>query len=396
MACLQFLSGSRDQELQELSESYALTLGSGAGGQIIVRDQGVAEQHCQVYLAQGSWWLRNLDADTVLGKARVKPGDTRPLPDRTVFIVGSTYVKFWATRPPAGGAGPSGSGSVADAGALEQVKRELGEAKSELERLRGQGSAVDGTRRELETARKELDAAKRDADEQRRAAESAQGEARELEGKLAELRKQLSAESKVREEAEGKQHQAEAELTRARAEAEAKVAASAKQAKEEVEQAKRAADARVEEAKREAEAELRRAKAKLAAEQEELQSALAADRAVCEALRGREEALGRDRLAALRQGSDLQRALEALELPEALRRRLEAAVQTEVDREALRRTQGPVVPLRGLRVPGLERDLESELRAARRQSEQADLARKLGLQELAPAELDELLEAARA
>lgn len=401
MACLQFLSGSRDQDIQELSEAGSLTLGSAAAGpgQITVTDQGVADQHCRIYLAQGNWWLQNLNPDTVLGKARVKPNEIRQLPDRTVFIVGSTYVKFWATRPP-GGAGPSGSGVIsgsgADPAALEAAKRELEQAKAEVERLRGQGSsAADGARRELEAAKGELQAAKRDADEQRRAAETAHGELREMEGKLAELRKQLAAESKAREEAEGKHHQTEAELTRTRADAETKVKEAEKKAQAQVEEEKQAAQARVAEAEKRAGDELEQARAKLQGEQDEMRAALAADRAACEALRGREEALSRDRLDALRRGSDLQRALEALELPEGLRRRLEAAVETEIDREALRRVQGPVVPLRGLRVPGVERDLESELRTARQQSEQADLARKLGLHQLEPAALERLLEAAR-
>lgn len=389
MACLQFLSGARDQEVQELSEAGALTVGSAAGAHIPIRDPGVAEQHCKIYSAQGGWWLQNLNPDTVLGKARVPPNEIRQLPDRTVFIVGSVFVKFWSKRPPAGG--PSGSGAVAggagsgtgvDPAALEQLKKELADARSELERNRAQGGQADSARRE--------------ADEQRRAAESAQLQARELEGKLAELKKQLAAESKAREEAEGKRHALEGELTRARAEAESKVSEAERKAKEEVEREKRAAEARAEEAQKAAEGELSKAREALQREQEELRAALAADRAACEALRAREEALNHDRLAALRQGSDLARALEALELPEALRRRLEAAIAAEVDREALRRVSGPVVPLRGLRLPGSDRDIESELRAARRQSEQAELARRLGLHELEPAELERLLEAARA
>lgn len=405
MASLQFLSGSRDQEVQDLSEAGSLTLGSGAAGvHVMVRDPGVAEQHCRIYPAQGNWWLQNLNPDTVLGKARVPVNEIRQLPDRAVFIVGNTYVKFWLKRPaaPAGGS-PSGSGAVEGGAASEQLKRELAEAKTELDRLRGMGSQADGSRRELEKVKGELDGARREAEEQKRAAESAQGQVRDLEGKLGELRKQVQAESRTREEAEGKQRQTEAELTKARAEvetkakeAEAKVKESERKAKDEAEKAKQAAERELEAAKKAVESELAAGKQAIAADKAALEAAAAADRAACEALRGREEARGRDRLAALRAGSDLHRALEALEVPEPLRRRLEAAVETEIDREVLRRVQGPLVPLRGLRVPGLDRDLEAELRAARRQSEQAEMARKLGLHQLEPAELERLLEAARA
>ena len=81
-------------------------------------------------------------------------------------------------------------------------------------------------------------------------------------------------------------------------------------------------------------------------------------------------------------------------MPAAARQRVEAAVAAEVEREVLRRTAGPVIPLRGLRL-GDGRDLEAEVRAIRQRGERADGAKQLGLHELGAEELERLLEMAR-
>ena len=74
---------------------------------------------------------------------------------------------------------------------------------------------------------------------------------------------------------------------------------------------------------------------------------------------------------------------------------LEAAVDSEIDRQVLRRSEGPVVPLRGLRLPGTDRDAEAEIRAIRQRGEQIEAAKSLGLAGLEGEELERLLELAR-
>jgi hypothetical protein len=61
----------------------------------------------------------------------------------------------------------------------------------------------------------------------------------------------------------------------------------------------------------------------------------------------------------------------------------------------LRRLEGPVVPLRGFRIPGSDRDLESEVRAIRHKGEQVSAARDAGLADLEADELERLLTLAR-
>ena len=99
MAHLQFLSGSRDQELVELHDTASLLLGRGSEVHIPLEDDGIAPRHCLLYPAQGSIWLQDLgEGTTIYGLQRLK-GDTVRLRDREVFILGEVYVKFWASRP---------------------------------------------------------------------------------------------------------------------------------------------------------------------------------------------------------------------------------------------------------------------------------------------------------
>ena len=109
MPFLQFLNGSRDQAVEELHASASLILGSGADAQIQCSDTGVSPQHCQVYPADGKYWLRDLGAGSTVFKMRrigpSNPPEIVPIMPGEVFILGTTYVKFWAERPPAGGGG---------------------------------------------------------------------------------------------------------------------------------------------------------------------------------------------------------------------------------------------------------------------------------------------------
>jgi DNA-binding GntR family transcriptional regulator len=74
---------------------------------------------------------------------------------------------------------------------------------------------------------------------------------------------------------------------------------------------------------------------------------------------------------------------------------LKSAVAGDVEREVLRRLEGPVVPLRGFRVSGCDRDLESEIRALRLRGEQVAAAREVALADLEPEEVERLLALAR-
>ena len=107
------------------------------------------------------------------------------------------------------------------------------------------------------------------------------------------------------------------------------------------------------------------------------------------------EAAAHDPLASAAGESDLGMAIAALQLEGELRQTLERALAAEIDREVLRRVAGPVVPVRGLRVPGLEVDLEVALERVRTRNRQVDLIQELGLGELASGELERLLEQAR-
>jgi len=369
VAWIQFLSGGRDQQLQELNPKASLTLGSGdpPGVHIQCKDPGIQPEHCRIYPSPdgSAFWLQNLSPDTILNMQRLQPNKTHQLADRAVFIVGRTFVKFWLQKPATGLEGAGGGGGGADTSAVEA---ELKQAKDELEKLRSSGASGQ------------------ELDEQRRATEAAQAEVKELEGKLADVKKELEAAQKAKEEAEGARHTAESELTQAKAKAESDLEAARKEAEEAKAQASR-----------EAESELEAAKAGLAKEKEELEGSLEATRTALEALREEQSAAGGDPIADLA-GSldDLHAALDALELPDAARRQLMAVVRSEIDREVIRRAEGPVVPVRGLRVPGSGRDLEAELLSVKERGAQVDAARDLDLADLGSEELDRLLELARA
>src|SRR5262249_53561045 len=116
-------------------------------------------------------------------------------------------------------------------------------------------------------------------------------------------------------------------------------------------------------------------KPELAKKDEELGAA----RKALEAFQSAEARAKRDRRAALRDGSDLEKAVAALALPDAPRDRLVAAFKDEVDREVLSRSEGPVVPLRALRCPGCDMDFESELGSLRRRRQKVEVLKALGV-----------------
>jgi DNA repair exonuclease SbcCD ATPase subunit len=392
---LQFLNGGRDQQAEELNAAASLVVGSGDEAHIRLSDGGVEGRHCQVYPGQGTFWLQDLGTgSTILHMKRLK-GTTEGLKDKDIFIVGTTFVKFWADKPPAGGGGGASPAAAAPSApgvnpaALEAAKREVQAARDEAAKEKSAAQARTGKLEgDLEKARSDADSSKRELEASKRELETSK---REVESTKRELESTKAAVTRVegeRDEAAGKRRaleEAQSELQERTSAAEAAVG-----------KAKADAAAEVEKAKADAAAELQKARADVAAEAAELRAATDASRGALEALKGREEARGRDPLAALAAPSDLAKLFDALALPDVLRRRLDDAVRTEVDREALRRAAGPVVPLRGLRVPGTDQDVEALLGAAKVREAQVDAARSLGLHGLEAAELERLLELARA
>lgn len=364
---LQFLNGSRDQQVEELNPAASLVIGSGDDAHIRVADAGIEGRHCQVYPAQGAFWLQDLGAgNTILHMKRLK-GTTERLEAGDIFILGQTFVKFWAERPAAGGgaaSAPAGGGA-----ALEAAKAELQTARARADELEAQ---LAQAKKDAQAAAEEASRVQGEVERERAAREAAEQERASLAQEKDALAQRLK--------------DLEADVERARADAEAQVA-----------RAREEAEAQVTAARAEAEAELARGREALEREQAEGKAALEAARAELAALRAEQEARGRDRLAALLDGhGDLAAWVEALGLDHAARLRLEAALEDAITREALRRVVGPVVPLRDLRVPGCDRDLEAELGAVRRKGEHVAAARSLGLHHLDASELDRLLEAARA
>lgn len=364
MAFLQFLSGSRDQQFEELHATASNFLGAAAeGNQIQLEDPGISPQHCQIYPSDGKYWLKDLGhGSTVIKMRRIGPNnppDTVPLEPGAVFILGQTYVKFWAEKPAGGGEGGGG----ADPAALSAAQERVSALEAELEAAQ----ASEGQVGELQ---QQLDAAKQ-------AHEGTQQQLSALEEQLAEAQ---------REAGETKQQLEEAQLAQQESEQEAKQAA---------EQAKQEAERALEEAKQEAERAIEEAKQEAERAASESEAALDAARAALSGLEAYAQVRQRDSLQIALEPGDLQAILEAIAPSQALRDRLEQAVEAEVTREVLRRSEGPVVPLRGLRLAESERDLEAEVRAVKRHAEQVACARDLGLGELEPDELQRLLTLAR-
>lgn len=347
MPFLQFLSGARDQDFDELNAAASLVVGSGAEAHIRCGDPGIEAKHCTVYPAQGKFWLQDVGTgSTVLNMKRLQNA-TEGLTSGDVFILGTTYVKYWDEKPGGGGGGgdDGGGGGGADPAQLQQAeadlkaaKADLGAAQAELEALKAAGS---GQGDQIEALESSLSKAEAQAEESANALEATKSSLEEAQGKVAQLETDLSA------------------------------------------------------ATADAQAAIEKAKADADSAGAELESALEASRTALAAFEGRAAASGHDSIAAARDPSDLEQALAALALPDALAQRLKSAVASEVDREVLRRLDGPVVPLSGFRVPGCERDLESEIRAVRLRGEQVAAAREIALADLDQEEVERLLALAR-
>ena len=106
MACIQFLNGSRAEELVELNPAATVIVGSAHDVHIQVTDPDVVGSHCQLYPAEGSYWLQDLgEGFTVLNAARLASTAVGLRP-YDVFIRGKTFLRFLAEPPRCSSCGP--------------------------------------------------------------------------------------------------------------------------------------------------------------------------------------------------------------------------------------------------------------------------------------------------
>lgn len=352
MPFLQFFSGAKDQEIVEISAGGGTVIGSNAEAQVQCTDAGVMSNHCQVYQGDGKWWLRDGGSgSTVMQMRRIganNPPEIVPLTPGEVFIIGQTYIKFWEEKPAGGGGG-------ADPAALEAAQAESAEARQELETLKAEFELIKVSGADAVIA-----------------LESAQGELAKAQGEIEAAKAELETAQSELETSKSEVESAKGELLGAEATHEATLQAAKDEAARAAEESAAAATA----------------------ERAEVEAALAASRGALEGLQSELAAGPSDSLAAAAD-SDLHAILETLGLSDEVRRRLAVAIAAEADREALRRVEGPVVPLRGLRVPGLDVDVETALRRVRARNQQLGQVRELGLDGLEASELERLLELAR-
>ena len=225
MAFLQFLNGTRDQQYEELHATASNFLGAAAeGNQIQLEDPGISPQHCQIYPSDGKYWLKDLGhGSTVIKMRRIGPNnppDTVPLEPGTVFILGQTYVKFWAEKP----AGGAGGGGGADPAALAAAQEQVSKLEAELEAAR----ASEGQAGELQ---QQLDAAKQEAEEAQQRAQSLEEQLEAAKQEASETKQELAA-------AQGELAEAKQAAEQAQQEAEQAVEQAKQEAEQAVEQAK--------------------------------------------------------------------------------------------------------------------------------------------------------------
>jgi predicted nucleic acid-binding Zn-ribbon protein len=357
VAQLQFLNGSRDSETQDLPEEAGLTLGAQDGSYILVKDQAVEPKHATVYSVKGQFYVRPESTNAkCFVNFRPLPAEGSAISDKDIVMFGRTLAKFWRTAAPSGGGGAAIGG-----GADPRVAKERDELKVQVQSLQLQ--IKQATAGASEAAQAQVDAVKREKDEL----------ARKLEQSTAQSRRDVDA---AKQEGDRKAQDAE-------------------KARDAEKKAKEALDGQLADAKKRAdgaEAEL----GKLKPEVEKKEKEAAALRKSLEAFQTTEARAKRDRLSALRAGSDVAQAVAALALPDALRDRLVAALRDEVDREVLSRAEGPVVPLRGLRCPGCDADLENELGSLKRRRQKTDALKALGVSGLSAEDAKALVSKARA
>jgi predicted nucleic acid-binding Zn-ribbon protein len=343
VAQIQFLNNSRDTEVQDLVEEAGLNLGSADGSFITVKDQAVEARHALIYSVKGQFYLK---PESVAAKCFV---NFRPLPpeggaigDRDILMFGRTLAKFWRGTAPAGGSGGGGAPDPKVAKERDDLRAQVATLEKQVRESSAGASAaaqaqIDAARREKDEVSKQLDVAKRDADRLKGEKDAVDKAKRDAE----------KARDEERESGKKTREKLESELAESRA--------NGASLQKEIDGQKPVLEQKDKE--------------------------LDAVRKALEALRTADAQAKRDRRGALREGSDLAKALGAINVPDSLRDRIAAAVRDEVDREVLAR-DGASVPLRGLHCPACDHDLEADLGALKARRKQMDALRALGIANL--------------
>jgi FHA domain/Prokaryotic RING finger family 1 len=98
---VQFLSGARDGQVEQLHPTASILLGSGEDDHVLVPGPDVEPSQCLVYPGDGHHWLQDHGVGmTVLGTQRVTSATERLEPG-SVFMLGNTVLKLWDEPPPA-------------------------------------------------------------------------------------------------------------------------------------------------------------------------------------------------------------------------------------------------------------------------------------------------------
>lgn len=383
MSYLQILTGPRGDEVIELNSTATLIVGSAPDAHIQLPDSDVTPNHCQVYPAQGSFWLQDLGQGSTVLNMRRLTGEIEGLKPLDVIIVGRTFLRFLAQAPAAASGSGSHTGAAVgggeDSAALAAAQSEIAALKEEVDQLRNwhsKGEALSSTLTEkLREAKDRLEKVRRQLSERDDEIHELRQERARMEKRLVEVQKDLANSEEKSKGISGEvaklkaalqTHESELETTRkgretARVDAkrlQVELGILESQAKQELQNTKSAAENRV----------------------TELEETLVTVRQTLEASRQALEALGVQRPAdespLESSGPGLAETLDALDVPHDQRRRLEDALTARIDSEALRRFSGPLLtwdrPIEAAK-------LEADLRALRTRTEKVDLALSMGV-----------------
>jgi predicted nuclease with TOPRIM domain len=359
MAYLQFLTGTRAEEVVELNDAATLIVGSAADSHIQLLDPEIAPNHCQVYPAQGGFWLQDLGMGATILNMRRLAGETAGLREKDVFILGRTFIKYWVESPSTAAA--AGGGGGGDSEALEAAQRENAALKEEVDRLRGWGSKgqelTDGLTEKLGEAKDHMTQLKARVGEMEAEVELTKGE-------LASTQEELRAKEAERERLANELDATEGQLREVRGEL-ARIYESSGSAENQLQQLHEELRRREEELNKTRKAsetsrvDAKRLQVELGVAEQQLQAAKAATEGrLAEAEAALSESLialaaRRSALAALGVGrpatsletveSPLGEVLETLALDADELDRLEAALLEHLDLECLRRLAGPPI-----------------------------------------------------
>jgi predicted nucleic acid-binding Zn-ribbon protein len=389
VAQIQFLNGARDAEVQDLVEEAGLNLGSADGSYITVKDAAIDPRHAVIYSVKGQFYVKPESANAkCFVNFRPVPLEGQGIADRDILMFGRTLAKFWRAQAPAGAMGGATLG--VGGGDSAKLTKERDDARAQVADLQQKLQQASSGASAAATA--QIDALKRDKDAVSKEKDALAREKDAVSKEKDDLAKQLDGARQAAKRDLDAANQAKADVERARDDAQAKLKTvtderdAAKKAEEKTREDLDAERKRAEAAEQEAQ----KAKPELEKKDQELEAV----RKALDALRASEEVAKRDRRAAIREGSDLGKILGALAVPESLRDRIAAALQDEVDRAVIGR-DGATVPLRGLRCPGCDADLESELSTVKAMRRQAEALRALGAAALSADEVRSLVERVR-